>query len=65
MYQYGGRKGSSINHYLIDFISYILHNQELPEPMAVLAAMIDFKKAFNRQNHAILVTKLGDMGVPG
>ena len=27
--------------------------------------MIDFKKAFNRQNHAILVTKLGDMGVPG
>ena len=65
MHQYGGRKGSSINHYLIDFISYILHNQELTEPLAVLAAMIDFKKAFNRQNHAILVTKLGDMGVPG
>ena len=33
--------------------------------MAVLAAMIDFKKACNRQNHAILVTKLSDMGVPG
>ena len=33
--------------------------------LAVLAAMIDFKKAFNHQNHAILVTKLGDMGVPG
>ena len=33
--------------------------------MAVLAAMIDFSKAFNRQNHAILITKLGDMGVPG
>ena len=27
--------------------------------------MIDFKKSFNRQNHAILVTKLGDIGVPG
>ena len=27
--------------------------------------MIDFKKAFNQQNHAISVTKLGDMGVPG
>ena len=65
IHQYGGRKGSSINHYMIDFISYILHNQELTEPLAVLAAMIDFKKAFNRQNHAILVTKLGNMGVPG
>ena len=27
--------------------------------------MIDSKKAFNSQNHANLVTKLGDMGVPG
>ena len=63
--QYGGRKGTSINHYLIDFISFILYNQDLKEPLAVLAAMIDFKKAFNRQNHSILITKLGDMGVPG
>ena len=27
--------------------------------------MVDFSKAFNRQNHNILVTKLSDMGVPG
>ena len=33
--------------------------------MTVLAAMIDFKKALNRQNHKILVTKFGDIGVPG
>ena len=33
--------------------------------MAEMAAMIDFKKAFNKQNHAILVTMLGDMGVLG
>ena len=65
LHQYGGRRGTSINHYLIDFISYILYNQDLNEPLAVLTAMIDFKKAFNRQNHSILVTKLGDMGVPG
>ena len=65
LHQYGGRKGTSINHYLIDFISYILYNQDLKEPLTVLTAMIDFKKAFNRQNHSILVTKLGDMGVPG
>ena len=27
--------------------------------------MVDFSKAFNRQNHHILITKLCDMGVPG
>ena len=64
-FQYGGRKGSSINHYLIDLISFILLNQDLPETRAVLATMVDFSKAFNRQNHHILITKLSDMGVPG
>ena len=27
--------------------------------------MVYFSKAFNRQNHNILITKLSDMGVPG
>ena len=63
--QYGGRRGTSINHYLVDFISFILYNQDLKEPLAVLAAMVDFRKAFNRQNHQILITLLGDMEVPG
>ena len=63
--QYGGRKGTSINHYLIDLITFILYNQDLPESRAVLAVMVDFSKAFNRQNHHILVTKLSEMGVPG
>jgi hypothetical protein len=65
LYQYGDRKGTSINHYLIDFITFILYNQDLTEPLAVLAAMVDYRKAFNRQNHSILITLLGDMGVPG
>ena len=26
---------------------------------------MDFSKAFNRQDHNILITKLSDMGVPG
>ena len=30
-----------------------------------MAAMVDYEKAFNRQNHNILITKLNDMGVPG
>ena len=54
-----------LNNYLIDFINFVLYNQDLELPQAVLSAMIDFSKAFNRQNHLILVTKLSDMGVPG
>ena len=57
--QYGGTKGNSITHYLIEFINFILFNQDST------ACMVDFSKAFNRQNHNILVTKLSDMGCPG
>ena len=39
-------------------ITYILNNQDLKEPKAVLTAMVDFEKAFNRQNHNKLLTKL-------
>ena len=62
--QYGGNKGNSISHYLIEFLNFILHQQE-NEATAVLACLVDFSKAFNRQDHSILVTKLSDMGVPG
>ena len=63
--QYGGMKGNSICHYLIEFINFILYHQDSPEQVAVLACLVDFSKAFNRQDHSILITKLSDMGVPG
>ena len=63
--QYGGQKGSSTSHYLIEFMNFILYNQDLKEPQAVLAVMIDFSKAFNRQDHNILLTNLFNLGVPG
>ena len=63
--QYGGQKGSSVTHYLIDFINFVLYNQDLKNIHAVLAVAIDFSKAFNRQNHNILIGLLSDLGVPG
>ena len=63
--QYGGAKGCSISHYLIDFVNFILYNQDLKVPHAVLAVMIDFSKAFNRINHNTIITILSKMGVPG
>ena len=62
--QYGGFRGNSVCHYLIEFINFILHQQE-SESTAVLASLVDFSKAFNRQDHSILITKLCDLGTPG
>ena len=63
--QYGGTKGNSTCHYLIELINFILYQQDNLEPTAVLACLVDFSKAFNRQDHTILITKLSDLGVPG
>ena len=63
--QYGGLKGNSITHYIIEFVNFILHCQDSPEQTAIVACMVDFSKAFNRQNHNTLITKLSDLGVPG
>ena len=63
--QFGGLKGNSIAHYLIDLVNFILHSQEDNNPAAVLLSTIDFSKAFNRQNHNILISKLSNMGTPG
>ena len=63
--QFGGLKGNSIAHYMIELINFILYNQDYYQPIAVLACSVDFSKAFNRQNHNLLITKLSDLGVPG
>ena len=62
--QYGGLKGNSVCHYLIELLNFILAHQDSKTPTAILACMVDFSKAFNRQDHNLLVTKLSDMGVP-
>ena len=64
-WQYGGQKGNSVAHYLVDFINFISYNQDLKNIHAVLAVTVDFSKAFNRQNHNILIELLSELGVPG
>ena len=63
--QYGGLRGNSITHYIIEFVNFILSSQDSSDQTAILACMVDFSKAFNRQNHNTLITKLSDLGVPG
>ena len=63
--QYGGLKGNSITHYIIELINFIVAAQENTDQTAILACLVDFSKAFNRQDHTVLITKLSQMEVPG
>ena len=51
--QYGGLKGNSVTHYIIEFVNFILSCQDSTDQTAIMACMVDFSKAFNRQNHNI------------
>ena len=64
--QFGGIPGSSITHYIIKMINFILSNTDNNSvPKAVLAALVDFSKAFNRMNHHTLIEILFRYNVPG
>ena len=64
--QFGGLSGHSTTHYLISLYNFILTNTDTSSiPKAVMVALVDFSKAFNRINHAKVIVRLSDWGVPG
>ena len=56
-----GIKGSSIVHYLIKFLHFAHSSLDLKQPHAVLAALVDLSKAFNRVSHMHVIQDLYDM----
>ena len=63
--QCGGLKGSSITHYLVKLLHFTHSYLDLREPHAVLLALIDLEKAFNRVSHQLVIEDLAAMQVPG
>ena len=64
--QLGGLKGTSISHYLIEMTNFILYNQDLKDPLATLATLIDYKQGFNRCQHSIFIEIMSkDYNIPG
>jgi hypothetical protein len=63
--QCGGLKGSSITHYLVKLVHYVHSYLDRRQPHAVLLALIDLEKAFNRVSHQLVIEDLADMHVPG
>ena len=64
--QLGGLPGCSVDHYLVLMLDFINKNidKNHKEPTAVLAALVDFSKAFNRIDHNVIVTILADLNIP-
>ena len=63
--QCGGLKGSSITHYLVKLLHFVHKHVDSKQPHAVLLALIDLEKAFNRVSHQQVIEDLFDMHVPG
>ena len=66
--QFGNKKGLSIQHYLMNMLHKILmklDNNQQGDTFAVLAAMIDWKQAFPRQDPTLGVQSFIDNGVRG
>ena len=59
--QYGGVKGTSTDHFLVDTWNDILTSIETPET-AVNLISVDFAKAFNRMHHERCLESLIDLG---
>ena len=61
------RKGCSIIHYLINLFNFVLDGTDPTDkiPRAVIVALIDYSKGFNRISHPHLITRFSDWGVPG
>ena len=63
--QCGGLKKSSITHYLVKLLHFVHIKLDHKQPHAVLLALIDLEKAFNRVSHQLVIEDLAAMHVPG
>ena len=59
-----GLKGASINHYLLKILEFVHEYLDLKDPHAVVMAMVDLSKAFNRVSHQMVIQDLYNMHVP-
>ena len=60
----GGLKGTSITHYLIRLLHFTHATVDQADPHAVVLALVDLSKAFNRVDHTLLIEDLHNMNVP-
>ena len=59
-----GLKGASITHYLFKLLQFIHEHLDIKDPHAVVVALVDLSKAFNRVSHQMVIEDLYNMHVP-
>ena len=62
--QHGGKRNISCCHYLLELIEFVVQAFESTD-YAVIIALMDFSKGFNRLSHPRLLCTLADLGIPG
>ena len=62
--QMGGRKGCSVEHYIVKMVHFILESMDKDRNAAVLAVPVDYSKAFNRMLHSDILCSLTALNVP-
>ena len=63
--QYGGQKGYSTSHLIIELLTFIHYNLDLRKKQAIVLTCVDYYKAFNNQDHNNFLIILHEMAVPG
>jgi hypothetical protein len=63
--QFGGAKGHSVAHYLIEIMNFVLYNQDMSKPLSTILTAVDIHKGFNKVDHTTTLTLLADMNTPG
>ena len=61
--QYGNRKGSSTEHLLVNLMDKILKMLDANKSSAVIASMVDWASAFDRQDPTLGILKFIQLGV--
>ena len=62
--QMGGRKGCSVEHYIVKMVPFVLGSLDRDRNSAVLAVPVDYSKAFNRMLHSDILCNLIALNVP-
>ena len=62
--QFGGKRNLSCTNYLLELLEFVVEAFENPD-CAVIIALMDFSKGFNRLSHSRLLCTLADLGIPG
>ena len=62
--QYGGIRGCSVSHLLVELLTFVHYNLDIRKRQGITLTALDYSKAFNRQNHNNFLVLLHKINIP-